>query len=669
MAILQLFAIFLVAITVSPTCAADADGIYKIGVGIGDVTGPPAGVVLNGYVNPFVNAAGIFTRQYARAFVVQSIDTGNTVTYVTCDMGMMDHTIKSEVIARLGAKYGAEMFSEKNVMISATHTHSGVSGFMTFYAYLLIESYGFNPITYWATVDGITEAISSAADSLVDGRLSWNRGELLNSNGNRALDAYMNNPEAERNAYQHDVDKDMVLFKLTAVEGDEPIGAFTWWPVHPITFNGGDNPLVTSDSKGYAALLFDYEMNPGSLPGKGKFVSGFGSSNLGDVSTRYDEEEISPKWDFTNEIARCRFAGERQFNKAFELFNDDTNLNPISGPIRSIHTWVNTTTVKVTHINETSGEVRQNVGLCGAALGLAYLGLDPEQWELWEAIRDFIKVPSDEMIECQSPKLVALPGGEMNEPWPWAPDTFSLQLLQLGSFDVASLPGEFTTMAGRRVRNAIFNVTGHEVVLAGLANIYINYVTTPEEYDVQEYEGGATLYGRNTVPVTTAIYTEMAEALQNGDAYPPGVAPPSFLDNVRDTIASWADPNPMNGAWFGDLLIDVDDSREYVPGDEVDAVFAGGSPRNSPLRGGSFLSVEKRNDATGAWTIVRTDSDVDTLFYWNILQRRIELRWIIPTGVEAGTYRLRHFGYYRQAEDGPLNPYIGSSSPFRVASG
>lgn len=61
---------------------------------------------------------------------------------------------------------------------------------------------------------------------------------------------------------------------------------------------------VTSDSKGYAALLFDYEMNPGSLPGKGKFVSGFGSSNLGDVSTRYDEEEISPKWDFTNEIAR-----------------------------------------------------------------------------------------------------------------------------------------------------------------------------------------------------------------------------------------------------------------------------------------------------------------------------------------------------------------------------
>lgn len=114
-----------------------------------------------------------------------------------------------------------------------------------------------------------------------------------------------------------------------------------------------------------------------------------------------------------------------------------------------------------------------------------------------------------------SPKLVALPGGEMNEPWPWAPDTFSLQLLQLGSFDVASLPGEFTTMAGRRVRNAIFNVTGHEVVLAGLANIYINYVTTPEEYDVQEYEGGATLYGRNTVPVTTAIYTEMAEALQN----------------------------------------------------------------------------------------------------------------------------------------------------------
>lgn len=103
----------------------------------------------------------------------------------------------------------------------------------------------------------------------------------------------------------------------------------------------------------------------------------------------------------------------------------------------------------------------------------------------------------------------------MDKPWDWAPASFSLQILQIGNFDVLALPGEYTTMAGRRVRNAVFNVTGHEVVLAGLANNYINYIATPEEYDVQEYEGGATVYGRNTVPVTATIFKEMAESMQN----------------------------------------------------------------------------------------------------------------------------------------------------------
>lgn len=34
------------------------------------------------------------------------------------------------------------------------------------------------------------------------------------------------------------------------------------------------------------------------------------------------------------------------------------------------------------------------------------------------------------------------------------------------------------------------------VVIAGPANTYAHYVTTPEEYDVQRYEGASTLFGR-----------------------------------------------------------------------------------------------------------------------------------------------------------------------------
>lgn len=103
----------------------------------------------------------------------------------------------------------------------------------------------------------------------------------------------------------------------------------------------------------------------------------------------------------------------------------------------------------------------------------------------------------------------------MDDPWQWAPSIVELQNLQLGSIFLAGVPGEFTTMAGRRVRNAIFNATGDKVIVAGLSNNYINYVATPEEYEFQEYEAGATAYGRNTLPVITTLLQEMAVALKD----------------------------------------------------------------------------------------------------------------------------------------------------------
>lgn len=57
---------------------------------------------------------------------------------------------------------------------------------------------------------------------------------------------------------------------------------------------------------------------------------------------------------------------------------------------------------------------------------------------------------------------------------------------------------EFTTMAGRRLRNAVKEVlinggngefkSDVHVVIAGLTNTYSQYVTTFEEYQIQRYE-------------------------------------------------------------------------------------------------------------------------------------------------------------------------------------
>jgi neutral ceramidase len=62
----------------------------------------------------------------------------------------------------------------------------------------------------------------------------------------------------------------------------------------------------------------------------------------------------------------------------------------------------------------------------------------------------------------------------------------------IGGVVIACVPGEFTTMAGRRLRGAITdNVakmggpTISQVIVAGLCNTYSDYITTPEEYEVR----------------------------------------------------------------------------------------------------------------------------------------------------------------------------------------
>jgi hypothetical protein len=55
---------------------------------------------------------------------------------------------------------------------------------------------------------------------------------------------------------------------------------------------------------------------------------------------------------------------------------------------------------------------------------------------------------------------------------------------------------------GRRLKDSLRKLEAPRTfVLVGLANEYLSYVTTPEEYDAQEYEGASTIFGPRTGPV------------------------------------------------------------------------------------------------------------------------------------------------------------------------
>lgn len=75
-------------------------------------------------------------------------------------------------------------------------------------------------------------------------------------------------------------------------------------------------------------------------------------------------------------------------------------------------------------------------------------------------------------------------------------------------------------MSGRRLKNMLKNAIlkngGEEdskVILAGLSNVYTNYIATPEEYTLQRYEGASTIFGPNTLRIYLKLYENLANAL------------------------------------------------------------------------------------------------------------------------------------------------------------
>ncbi|KAH9965464.1 Neutral/alkaline nonlysosomal ceramidase [Russula dissimulans] len=106
-------------------------------------------------------------------------------------------------------------------------------------------------------------------------------------------------------------------------------------------------------------------------------------------------------------------------------------------------------------------------------------------------------------------------------------------MFRVGNLVMLIIPGEMTTMAGRRIRNAVRarltadGIIGEDayVVIAGPANTYAHYVTTREEYGVQRYEGASTLFGPNTLDAYIDKYSNLVPYL--ADDATTGAVPPS----------------------------------------------------------------------------------------------------------------------------------------------
>jgi neutral ceramidase len=188
--------------------------------------------------------------------------------------------VKLNVIDRLTALYGPDVYTHDNVIISGTHTHAtpgGLGGTVL----VDLTTFGFIKENHNAAVDGIVLSIQRAHENIQPAVMKMNIGQCDGCNINRSPSAYLLDPDAVN--YVNNTDHEMTVLRIESTNGTE-LGMVSWFAVHGTSLNN-TNMLVSGDNKGYAAYLFEKAKNPpGTLPGTGAFVAAFGQSNLGDVS-------------------------------------------------------------------------------------------------------------------------------------------------------------------------------------------------------------------------------------------------------------------------------------------------------------------------------------------------------------------------------------------------
>lgn len=723
-----------------PERLASSSQEYLLGVGKADITGPVVEINFMGYANTSQVGTGLRQRLYCRAFIVGDVEKPEQrFVYLVLDTQSGDTAIRHGVLAGLaglGDEYS--IYGQQNVAVVGTHSHSGPGAWLN---YLLpqITSKGFNKPSYRAIVDGTVKSIVLAHQSLAPGRLSVGSIQVDDANINRSPYAYLQNPTHERQRYQHDVDKTLTLLRFThtSSSGERDIGVLSWFAVHGTSMLG-NNTLVTGDNKGVAAWMFERSVDDPN------FVAGFSQANVGDTTPNirgaYCEygEQAGQQCDFKTSLcanasqpchgrgpyavlddhgaASAYEIGARQFRSARTLFDNKSAFTPVVGNVvRGLHQFTDFSDYSFALPNGTV------VKTCPAALGYSFAAGtsdgpgafdfkqaqpgDPNANPLWSYVGGLLHSPNETQIACHGLKPILLDVGESSTPYPWTPNIVDLQLFRVGQFFIIVSPGEATTMSGRRWREAVeeFSASNfHDlddkvkpvVVLGAPGNSYTHYITTPEEYSVQRYEGASTLYGPHTLNAyinrTLALLPHLDSTQSNIPPLPPGPSPPILVNASLSFITPVIVDSPGLIKSFGDQT--QAPKTLYAPGDTISARFVGANPRNNFRLGGTFAAVDKFDYATKTWKQIRDDSDWSLVYEWKRTSTILgtsqvtiswETKWETGAwrpeveltqqqrdtedgrGSLRGLYRIRYNGDAR-AFGGTITAFEGVSDEFRI---
>lgn len=556
---------FLVEGDLSPPPRPGGSAGLRAGFGRADIT-PPPGVGLAGNGPEGRRATGYRLRLYARALVLED-PGGNRIALVVADLGLGSALLHRRVAALTAA---ADSIGIDRLVLTVTHIHSGPGHY--FEAAALNEQsssvVGYDPVLLDSLARRIAAAVHAAKLDLREAKAAWGSRRLWGFSRIRSLPAQLRDlplptppadaPPALDPAYRL-IDPTFTMLRIdqrdSAGGSFRPAGAFSVFAIHG-TGNAPAGELLDPDIGGIVERKLERHIDP-----SGAFVPRafhlFAPGSEGDVSPAWSPDSrcgvpvvapwpmldgpfTRPLWQWKPDAPRNQASCIQAARRSIELLGNALGDSAIAlfeslagGLDSQLELARAFTTLALREDAESLGICPVPAGgmalLAGAddAAGrlrgwrmLGLLSLDMEQG----AAR---KKPAG----CQGAKhqvldlfFGSLPNKLLGTKI--LPSFAQVTVLRIGNRLIGTVPGEVTTVAGRRMQAAMLagargiGIPVDSALVMGLSNGHVMYVATAEEYGAQYYEGASTIYGPGEAAMFARALGGLAGMLSSGDTLP-----------------------------------------------------------------------------------------------------------------------------------------------------
>jgi hypothetical protein len=611
------------------------DAPLRAGAGQADVTPPQTGYYLGGWTRADRLARGQSTRLYANALVLER--GGRKIALVAAELFAIPAGLQEDVARELGGLG----YDPTTVVLAASHTHSGPGGYAnnptynfaapslqtvtdpsTFLAF--VQPKPADRQLYTFLVHQIALAVRRADTDLRPAELGWGHADLTGLTQNRSIEAHLadhgvhvpvgqGTPQMDPDGVDHTIDPSVDVLRVDQLVADGtgvrrvPIGAWSNFADHGTVVHS-ETEAYSGDHHASAWRRFaDRVRQAAGLPAGARVVNVYPNSDEGDQTAGIEHVGI----------AAADQVGSAEADAMFTAWQDAGRSLSSTPPLdlrwtRTCFCGANTSTGRVA----TSGKE-----------GVPFTtGSEEGRGPLYDITHVALEGLTSPIPDPEQGNKVVAPVGDPPPAVPYA-------VLRVGDRALVAIPGEPTKEVGARIKDAVTAAMAPSgvtrAVVIGLAYDYIQYVTTPEEYGTQSYEGASTLYGPNEATFMQEQVVDLARRLADG-----APAPAPYPLDTSYGVRPDGPPYPA-GADHG--TVTAQPAAAYQRLGHATLRWLGGASGHDRPVDAPFVLAQRR--IAGGWETVDTDLGLAMLWHADD-QGRYDATWEIPLDAPAGTYRL-----------------------------